>query len=176
MQLAKIVLPDPGDPLIKNPLLGDSLLIFLQYQSFNIKLKSSDSILWQTSEIPPRFLNLQLSLSWNSMRNQFFLIFLDGFLSKSTSAISLSFCPSYGLGVTPIFFVLKNATVPDFIAALFILLIVFDSIIFSTILSESSSGYLEMNSQITFLSSGLIMNSLFELAFFILVINMTVEY
>lgn len=44
MQFAKIVFPEPGDPLSKKPLFGGSLLTTRNYSSFSIALNISDYI------------------------------------------------------------------------------------------------------------------------------------
>jgi hypothetical protein len=55
MQLAMADLPDPGDPLNKNPRLGGSLLISLTFSSFRMTLNIYYLIFFRISAIPPRF-------------------------------------------------------------------------------------------------------------------------
>jgi len=42
MQFAKMVFPEPGDPLNRKPRFGGNLLIVLNYASLRIALNSSD--------------------------------------------------------------------------------------------------------------------------------------
>ena len=58
MQLARIVFPEPGDPLKRKPRLGGSLLTALYYASLMIEPKSSDYILYKASCMPPSLSNL----------------------------------------------------------------------------------------------------------------------